>query len=214
MQNVLRQNSSSNALGIGVVALLHLGVAYLLITEFSPHFRAAKPHITDAVMLDEPKKIIEPVREQPFEVKPAEVPDVFIPTVEIKIDQPAKTAPIAKPTSEKPPIGEVAIAAPPGPSLAPARDTFAGSTPVGGPKLVYPAGAQARNQEGWVDVDCTVDAAGRTSQCAVVDHHGSPQFTDAALTYVSGARYSPATHNGQPVAEPHHRFHIEFKLSE
>jgi protein TonB len=57
-----------------------------------------------------------------------------------------------------------------------------------------------------------VDADGGTSNCTVGAVVGGAAFADSALAYVKAARYKPAIKNGVPVAEPHHKFNIVFKL--
>jgi protein TonB len=213
MSYAIRRHSDGNALGIGIVVLLHLGVAYFLIAAFSPHFHPLQQPSTTVTVLTEPTKPEVSQPPQPFKVEPQPFKEVFVPIPDIIVTR-SETPPIAKTTDKAPDAPQAVVALPSGPLTAPPPDTFAGSVPLGGAKLAYPAIAQAHGQQGWVDLDCTVDEAGRTSNCSVVDHLGGQSFVDAAQSYVAAARYRPATHNGVPVVEQHHRFHIEFKLSE
>jgi len=104
-----------------------------------------------------------------------------------------------------------ACAAPPVPS-APVNREVSGR-PVSGARLNYPPDMQRQSLEGAVDATCTVDTQGATSDCLITKVEGSMTFAGAALAYVRGARYLPATHNGVPIAEPHHIFTIRFVLA-
>jgi protein TonB len=213
MSYAIHRHSSGNVLGIGIVALLHLGVAYVLVTAFSPHFRPLPQPSTTVTVLHEPKQPEVSQPAQPFKVEPQPFKEVFIPIPDITMTR-SETPPIARTTDKAADAPPVAVILPPGPSTAPPPDTFAGSVPISGAPPVYPAIAQTRGQQGWVDLDCTVDEGGRTSNCSVVNHQGSNSFIESALSYVAAARYRPAIHNGVPIVEQHHRFHIEFKLSQ
>ena len=67
--------------------------------------------------------------------------------------------------------------------------------------LRYPPQALRRRQEGWVDVEFTVNAAGNVVNARVIqaDGSGSRVFERAALNSVEEREYEPATENGQPV---------------
>ncbi|GGF49934.1 hypothetical protein GCM10011611_65400 [Aliidongia dinghuensis] len=69
----------------------------------------------------------------------------------------------------------------------------------------------AQGLNGSADVDCTVTVEGMTKDCVVVSSTNE-SFAKAALEYVSGARYKPASRNGVPVEQTHHKFHIDFKM--
>ena len=97
------------------------------------------------------------------------------------------------------------------PSSAP--DTPAGPKRLSGPPLRFPSGSH-QSFEGWVDIDCNVDEEGHTSLCVVAGRAGDRSFAESALDYVATGVYSPATRGGVPVPEPHHRFHLSYKLSD
>lgn len=85
--------------------------------------------------------------------------------------------------------------------------------PIAGPVLRYPPDMMKVAQEGAVDVACTVQTDGTTRDCVVLDYTGGAAFADAALDYVSHARFRPAMHDGVPVEEKRHRWTIAFKLN-
>ena len=60
---------------------------------------------------------------------------------------------------------------------------------------------------------CDGGADGNTHNCQIEKGEGGAAFGDAALRWVSAARYRPAVRKGVPVAEPHHAFNITFKLN-
>jgi len=207
MHYAQRRSPSSNAVGIGLIALLHLGVGYALITGLGSQLKRVIPTQT-VVTLFEEKKVEEPLPT----LKQVELPKtdkIFVPMPDVKIDYPATASPVSRSTDIVPDNREVTLARLTPPTQA---DTAAGAKRLDGPPLVYPTRLEIAGLEGWVDVQCDVDETGRTSGCAMIAHQGSNLFVEAALAYVIGTHYTPATHNGAAVTEPHHRFHIEFKL--
>jgi len=209
MHYAQRRSPSSNAIGIGLVVLLHLGVGYALFTGLGSQLKRVIINPMQVVIVPD-KPVVEPPLPAPPKPADFELPKtIFVPPIEIARVPPTDAVPLANSTDAVPVNRDVAFNPPP----AAHPDTVAGAKRLAGPALVYPARPLASGLEGWVDVQCDVDETGRTSQCAVIGHEGSNAFADAALPYVAAARYSPATHNGVPVTEPHHRFHIEFKLN-
>lgn len=210
MHYAQRRSPGSNAIGIGLVALLHLGVGYALVQALGtmPITPAKAPLI--ATPIDEPKPKIEPP--PPIQQPKIDVPkfDYAPPPIVIKeppaTDTPRIVTPVPPETHD---LARVAPVERPVPS-----ETRVGATPIAGPRPIYPKRYLDAGIEGWVDVQCDVDDMGSTSNCSMVDHQGPMGFVDEALDYVRASRYSPATRNGVPVVERAHRFHIVFKLSD
>jgi protein TonB len=75
----------------------------------------------------------------------------------------------------------------------------------------YPPQAFRRRQQGWVQVEFTVDTNGDVTNAHVVGTQGSNLFEHAALEAVERWKFRPATSNGQPVTSVLTR-RIEFKL--
>jgi len=199
-------------LGFVVVVLLHVGLIYALVTGLGTN-------IVEVIKAPIETKIIEEVKPPPPDVPPpppppklAAPPPPYIPPPEIQIAQPppptpvATVAVVAPPAPQAPPV----VRGPPAPSVP---DSEVGARAINNVKLVYPPRMQDQGREGKVDVTCDVDTNGATSNCAVTCVVGGQPFADAALAYVTAARYSPAVRNGVPVAEPHHKFSITFKLA-
>jgi protein TonB len=198
-------------LGFVVVVLLHVGLIYALVTGLGTN-------IVEVIKAPIETKIIEEVKPPPPDVPPpppppklAAPPPPYIPPPEIQIAQPppptpvATVAVVAPPAPQAPPVARAPVA----PSVP---DSEVGARAINNVKLVYPQRMQDQGREGQVEVTCDVDADGATSNCAVGQVQGGQAFADAALNYVRQARYKPAIKNGVPVAEPHHRFNISFKL--
>ncbi|MEI9986506.1 MAG: TonB family protein [Aliidongia sp.] len=209
MHYAQRRSPGSNAIGIGAVVLLHLGVGYALLLALGTDYTLTVKQPTPIVVKEEPKKIVEDPT--PL-LQKVELPklETFRPKIDITIENPPVAKPFADLTDKAPPTRDLVMPTPPASAVP---ETAAGAKRISGPTLTYPPRQLANGQQGWVDVQCDVDETGRPSQCGMIDHEGSNAFVDDALIFVNGSRYTPATRNGAPVSEPHHRFHIEFKLA-
>jgi periplasmic protein TonB len=76
---------------------------------------------------------------------------------------------------------------------------------------VYPADAQARQVEGWVEVEYVVDRAGLPRDLKVLQATPAGYFTQSALAAVAKYRYEPFTRDGQ-VYERRVRLRLRFSL--
>ena len=76
----------------------------------------------------------------------------------------------------------------------------------------YPLRAARRGEQGWVDVEFTVNPDGSVSNVHVTDSKPRYVFDRAAIDAASRWRFKPALINGQPTAVVLKR-QIEFKLS-
>ncbi|MHB8310640.1 energy transducer TonB [Metallibacterium sp.] len=76
----------------------------------------------------------------------------------------------------------------------------------------YPPRAARRGEQGWVDVEFTVNPDGSVSNVHVTDSKPRYVFDHAAIDAVSRWRFKPALINGRPAAVVLKR-QIEFKLS-
>jgi protein TonB len=207
MHYVQPRSPGANAVGIGFVIVLHIGIGYALLTALGVTPRLVVPQSTPAVVIVDPPK--PPEEFKPIELPNVETPKLNVPYIklpDIVVVNP--TPPLSGPTTSEPPVGPIVFH----PIPAPAPDVYKGPVRLGGPPIVYPSRAPSMGLTGSVDVECDVDETGRTSMCAVVAHEGSNMFVETALAYVQASRYSPATRNGVAVTEPHHRFHIMFDL--
>ncbi len=213
MQYAQQRSPSSNAIGIGLVVALHLGVGYVLLQSVGWDHVKPVPGPMTTTIIEPEKKIVEPPPPPPpTRIEPQRLD--FVPTVTVIIKDPPpsdqqRTITTAPPTTPDPPARTASLEAP-----APSAETHAVAQRLAGPPLVYPGRAKSMGLEGWVDVQCDVDSLGSTSKCSMVAHEGLMTFVDEALDFVKATRYSPATRNGVPVSEQDHRFHIVFKLTD
>lgn len=76
----------------------------------------------------------------------------------------------------------------------------------------YPTNALRNNQEGWVDVQYTVNADGSVSNIQVVRAEPRHVFDNAAIDALRRAKFSPALRNGMATASQQQK-RIEFKLT-
>lgn len=210
MQYAQQRSSSSNAIGIGLVVVLHLGVGYALLQALAKQeVNRVPPPLHGVIILDPPKVVETPSLPIPT---PIEHPILnYRPDVELKITPTPTPVPIIV-TTQLPAEHDVTPTKPV--EVAAVPETRVGPRPLAGPKLIYPARYLSQGVEGWVDLKCDVDDMGSTSNCSMIDHQGPTGFVDEALDYVRASRYSPATHNGVAVVEKDHRFHIAFKLTD
>jgi len=77
----------------------------------------------------------------------------------------------------------------------------------------YPRTALRRGQQGWVQVQFTVDTDGKVTKARVVDARPKRVFDRAALNAVDRWKFRPALRNGQPFPVTMSR-RIEFKLNQ
>ena len=211
MQYAQQRSSSSNAIGIGLVVVLHLGVGYALLQSVGWDHVQPAPAPLHAFPLEPEKKIVEPPPSLPQpKIEPQKLD--WVPMPIITITPPVSMTP--RPLTPTPPetrdLPQPGSLAPPAPPV----ETLAGAKRLAGPPLVYPARPKSMGLEGWVDVQCDVDDMGSTSNCSMIAHDGAMAFVDEALDFVKATRYSPATRNGVAVTEKGHRFHIAFTLSD
>jgi periplasmic protein TonB len=84
--------------------------------------------------------------------------------------------------------------------------------PVSSIRVRYPSTALRNNQEGWVDVQYTVNADGSVSNVQVVNAEPRHIFDNAAVDAIRRAKFSPALRDGAAIASQQQK-RIEFKLN-
>ncbi|WP_333677114.1 energy transducer TonB [Dyella sp.] len=84
--------------------------------------------------------------------------------------------------------------------------------PISSIRPRYPTTALRNNQEGWVDVQYTVNADGSVSNITVVSAEPRHVFDNAAIDALRRAKFSPAMRDGAAIASQQQK-RIEFKLS-
>ena len=75
------------------------------------------------------------------------------------------------------------------------------SPPVPTKKAIpkYPARAQARGIEGWVQLHYMVDPSGNTYDIEIVDSNGDRSIERAAIKAARKYKYQPAEYQGKPI---------------
>ena len=76
----------------------------------------------------------------------------------------------------------------------------------------YPSQAQLDGVEGWVVVEFTIEASGRTTDAVVVDAHPNDVFNESALAAVARFIYKPRVLEGAPVAATGVREKLTYQL--
>lgn len=132
---------------------------------------------------------------------------------------PAATEPVAAAPAETAaavapkPKAEVARATPP-PAAAPPPEPVGETRDVRvvtPPRPNYPPAAARNRQDGWVEVEFTVNADGSVSNAKVTGSEPSRIFDREAISAIQRAKFEPRLEKGTPVASTLRR-RIEFKL--
>ena len=97
-------------------------------------------------------------------------------------------------------------------NTAPAGGETRDAIPISTIRPRYPATALRNSQEGWVDVQYTVNVDGSVSDITVVSAEPRHVFDGAAIDALRRAKFSPALRDGEAIASQQQK-RIEFKLS-
>jgi periplasmic protein TonB len=84
--------------------------------------------------------------------------------------------------------------------------------PVSSIRVRYPSTALRNNQEGWVDLQYTVNPDGSVTNVSVVNAEPRHVFDSAAIDAIRHAKFSPAMRDGTATASQQQK-RIEFKLN-
>jgi periplasmic protein TonB len=189
-----QQPSVGRVAGLGLVALLHVGLIYALITVLSHRAVEVGPVPIET-------KIIEQTEQQKNEPPPPPPtfqppPPPFVPPPEVNIQAPppapAQSTAITNVTPVRPPEP-----APPPPRAAvnvlPRVNTAASREPE------YPPVSRRLGEQGSVILEVLVDANGRATDAKIVQSSGFPRLDEAALEGVKTSyRFVPGTVDGKP----------------
>jgi len=78
----------------------------------------------------------------------------------------------------------------------------------------YPATAQSRGIEGWVQVEFTITAAGTVRDPVVIAAEPARIFNRAALRAIGKWKYNPKIDDGKAVERPGVRVRLDFRIDE
>src|ERR1700744_239001 len=147
MQYAQQRSPGSNAIGIGLVVLLHLGVGYALLQYVGWDHVQPVPRPLEAIPLEPQKKIVDLPRSLPQPtIEHQKVDLVPMPTITITPPVTSATHPIITTPPDQPELPQHPALAPPAPTV----ETLAGAKRLAGPPLVYPARPKSMGMEGWV----------------------------------------------------------------
>ncbi len=195
-----RKGPANHLVGFTMVVLLHLVVAYILMTGLAHQ-------IVEVVRAPIETKIIEEVKKEPEADKPpppppklAPPPPPYIPPPEINIAQLPVAGPsnaITSVTTAKP-----VAAPPPAPTPAPARASVRTAPVIDAArsceKPEYPAASKRLEEEGTVVVRFLIDVDGRVIESKVENSSGYDRLDHAARNALGKCKFKPGTVDGKP----------------
>lgn len=192
-----QQMSGNRIIALIIVALIHIGIGYVLISGLA--YEATKKIIERVTTVD----IEEPPPEEPQDEPPPPEPDA--PPPPVAPPPPINIAPAPPPIRTQPTIPPPAppalVVPPPAPPAPPSQAR--GATPDGQNRWArriqenYPARALREETQGTVGVAVTIDGNGRVSGCRVTRSSGSSILDDAACKGMERyARFNPALDAG------------------
>ncbi len=197
-----REMSGNRITALIIVALIHIFLAYALITglAYSAVQQVIKKVTTVDIKKDEPKKPPPPPPPPPKNMPPPPV----APPVRINVAiAPPQIVTVTTPPPPAPP--QLQAAPPPAPPAPPPRFAAKAAVPKGAPSEWvttddYPPRALREERAGTTRFHMTVGTNGRPTDCQVTGSSGSPDLDEATCTYAQRrAKFSPAMDtNGQP----------------
>jgi len=197
--------SRGKVIGIGVVAAIHILLAYAFITGLA--LKAVKvitgPLETVNIKEEAPPPPDEPPPPPPKDV---EIPP-FVPPPEVTVATEAPPPTITTQSVVVPPPQPTYVApAPPAPP-APAAPTGPTSPAVANGHSLevseddYPAASLRAEEEGVTRIQISINAQGRVDTCTIATSSGFPKLDEKTCQIATRRfRFKPALQNGTPVA--------------
>lgn len=199
------KSTGKNFTGITIVVLLHVLVAYGIVTGLGKRLVAKMVAPVETKIIEEVKP--PPPKELPPPPPPPEMkapPPPFIPPVEVNVQQPPPPQNvIANATNVKPATTEIQKA-PPAPPAAPPGPPKTGvrhaavvdfSTCA---KPEWPKSSLRNEETGTVQLSFLISADGRVTESKVVKSSGFRDLDRAAVAGITKCRFKPATVDGVP----------------
>ncbi len=179
------------ALGVGVVAGLHVLIIWGLVSGLARHVVEFIPAPIETRIIEE--VVVQPELPPPPPPLPLETPPpVFVPPPEIHILRHPPPQPIAAVTTAPPP------------QPAPVAQTVARVAPVVQARHCrdpdYPALSQRLGEEGIVTLSLLVGVDGRVIDSRIEQSSGYPRLDESAVVGLSRCLFTPGTVNGKPEA--------------
>lgn len=183
------------------VALLHVGLFFVLITGLTSRAIDATPSILEAEVLPKQDKARAlPPPSKPELAKP-QLPTIPVPTIRIAREIPTRSISVVRgPTQVSPPVERQITVPAPAPARVPAPTQ---ASAVAGTHTIppYPPMARRLGEEGVVTLQIALDARGAVTQVAIKQSSGHARLDTAAAHWVQYQwRYHPATRSDKPVS--------------
>jgi protein TonB len=201
------KNPGKNLTGIAIVIVLHLIVAYGIVTGLGKRMVSKMAEAVETKIIEDVKP--PPPPETPPPPPPPEMkapPPPFIPPVEVQVANPPPPQMMTNRTQEKPATTELqkALPVPAAPPAPPAKATGPARTPAvvdfntcSNPE--YPRSSQRNEETGESTISFLIAADGTVKSSKVTKSSGFRDLDKAAQVALGKCRFKPATENGQPI---------------
>jgi protein TonB len=199
------KSTGKNFTGITIVVLLHILVAYGIVTGLGKRLVAKMVAPVETKIIEEVKP--PPPKELPPPPPPPEMkapPPPFIPPVEVNVQQPPPpNNTIANATNVKPATTEIQKAppappaAPPGPAKTGVRTAAVVDFSTCA-KPEWPKSSLRNEETGTVQLSFLIAADGHVAEGKVVKSSGFRDLDKAAIAGITKCRFKPATEDGVP----------------
>ena len=199
------RNTGKNFTGITIVVLLHILVAYGIVTGLGKRMVTKMTEAVETKIIEEAKPL--PPKELPPPPPPPEMrapPPPFIPPVEVNVQQAAPTQNvIANTSTAKPVVSEIQKPATPAPVAPPPAKLIHVAAVVDFSTCAKPEWPKAslRNEEtGVVTLSFLIGIDGRVAESKIVKSSGFRELDKAAVNGISKCVFKPGTTDGKPEA--------------
>jgi protein TonB len=201
------KNPGKNVTGIAIVIILHLIVAYGIISGLGKRMVSKVAEAVETKIVEDVKP--PPPPETPPPPPPPEMkapPPPFIPPVEVQVQTPPPQQNVIANTTQQKPATTDLNRTPPAPTAAPA--TAAPKGPSRTAALVdfntcskpdYPKSSLRNEETGVSTILFKIAADGSVQGASIQKSSGFRDLDKAAMAALSKCRFKPATENGQAV---------------
>jgi periplasmic protein TonB len=200
------RNPGKNFTGIIIVVLLHVLVAYGIVTGLGKRMVTKMADVVETKLVEEVKP--PPPTDLPPPPPPPEMkapPPPFIPPVEVNVPQPPPqqnviaNASTTKPaTTELPPIAPPAPPAPPAPMPAKSVHIPASADFGTCDKPEYPRSSRRNEETGTVTASFLIGVDGHVVDSKITKSSGFPELDKATRQGIGKCNFKPAMTDGKP----------------
>lgn len=196
---------ASRWVAVAFVGLIHVVLIYAFVTGLAVRFVEELPAVLQVEVVSQPPRIMEPVTAPPApQLAVPNVPQIPIPQIVIAHHEPASPHAITAVAVAKPSDARAIHSVPPVPAEpAPAAIAPTAAHGVAGTHTTppYPPVSVRLGEQGTVRLRIALDNGGHIRNVDVEKTSGSARLDQAAVDWVAKHwRYTPATHDGKPVA--------------